>query len=244
MGIDMKKEIKVSDLWKRGPKEPKEPKAEKPAKADDPLAAVAAKAMGDASEDDDDKPAATPAGGWITNHDLPKPPGFAPARLDVAAFIPWAVAHAKRAIPDAQLIRIDANGVMPDGRANLTLASHASDHGSIDLRFISPSRGKRDPKQPLGVARRDFKCEFRIMAEPDGVSMMPIDFADCTKEHVVPVPKCSFAAVWKKAIAKKAPSDNAVSNLGYRSTGSRVVWYFDIGSGFDVVFSQMFADDC
>jgi Tfp pilus assembly protein PilN len=32
MGIDMKKEIKVSDLWKRGPKEPKEPKAEKPPK--------------------------------------------------------------------------------------------------------------------------------------------------------------------------------------------------------------------
>src|SRR6185312_10764712 len=29
MGIDMKKEIKVSDLWKRGPKEPK---AEKPPK--------------------------------------------------------------------------------------------------------------------------------------------------------------------------------------------------------------------
>jgi len=29
MGIDMKKEIKISDLWKRGPKEPK---AEKPPK--------------------------------------------------------------------------------------------------------------------------------------------------------------------------------------------------------------------
>jgi Tfp pilus assembly protein PilN len=32
MGIDMKKEIKLSDLFKRGPKEPKEPKAEKPPK--------------------------------------------------------------------------------------------------------------------------------------------------------------------------------------------------------------------
>jgi Tfp pilus assembly protein PilN len=32
MGIDMKKEIKLSDLFKRGAKEPKEPKAEKPPK--------------------------------------------------------------------------------------------------------------------------------------------------------------------------------------------------------------------
>jgi hypothetical protein len=158
--------------------------------------------------------------------------------------VPWAIAQAKKTIPDAQLIRIDSNGVSANGRANLNLASHASPHGSIDVRFISPSRGKRDPSQPLGVGRRDFKCEFRIMATPDGVEMMPIDFADCSKEHPVPAPKCSFAAVWNKAIQRKAPSDNAVGNVDYRSNGSRPVWYFAIGSGFDVVFSQMFGDDC
>jgi Tfp pilus assembly protein PilN len=32
MGLDMKKEIKISDLWKRGPKEPKAEKAPKPEK--------------------------------------------------------------------------------------------------------------------------------------------------------------------------------------------------------------------
>jgi len=51
-------------------------------------------------------------------------------------------------------------------------------------------------------------------------------------------------SVWKKAIAKKAPSRNAVGNVDYRSNGSRPVWYFAIGAGFDVVFSEMFGDDC
>jgi hypothetical protein len=181
---------------------------------------------------------------WITSHDLDPPSGYDPAHLDVTAFIPWAIAQAKKAIPDAQLIRIDADGVSPDGRANLALPSHASDHGSVDIRFISPSRGKRDPNQPLGVGRRDFKCEFRVMATPSGVEMMPIDFFDCTKERVVSIPTCSLAGVWTKAIQRKAPSQNVVGSLGYRSNGSRAVWYFDIGSGFDKVFSQMFGDDC
>ncbi|HEU4728916.1 MAG TPA: serine/threonine-protein kinase [Kofleriaceae bacterium] len=191
-----------------------------------------------------EQPPKPASGAWITNHSIDPPAGYDPEHLDVTAFIPWAIAQARAAIPDAQLIRIDTNGVGPDGRANLKLASLASEHGSIDVRFISPSRGKRDPSQPLGVSRHDFKCEFRIMATPEGVEMMPIDFADCSKEHVVPVPRCSFSGVWKKAIKRKAPSANAVGNVDYRSSGSRPVWYFEIGAGFDVAFSEMFGDDC
>ena len=194
---------------------------------------------------DEPTPPPPPAGGaWVTNHSIDPPSGYDPEHLDVTAFIPWAIAQARKAIPDAQLIRIDTNGVSADGRANLKLPTLASDHGSIDVRFISPSRGKRDPSQPLGVARHDFKCMFRVEATPDGVELMPIDFFDCAKEHAVPVPRCSFTAVWKKAIARKAPSHNAVGNVDYRSNGSRPVWYFDIGSGFDVAFSEMFGDDC
>jgi hypothetical protein len=218
-------------------------------------AAVAALAGGDDDDDTAEAPEApaptAPAptrgaakAGWITNETIDPPPNYDPEHLDVAAFIPWAIARARQTIPDAQLIRIDTNGVSPDGRANLKLATLASEHGDIDIRFISPSRGKRDPKQPLGVARHDFKCEFRIIASPEGVEMMPIDFADCSKEHVIPPPRCSFAAVWKKAIARKAPSQNVVGNVDYRSNGTKPVWYFDIGFGFDVAFSQIISDDC
>ncbi|MBC7974503.1 MAG: hypothetical protein H7138_05910, partial [Myxococcales bacterium] len=225
---------------------------------DDPLTVAVAEAFDpDAGPDPDAKNAAKPAANnvakhdpppalsaWITSHSIASPAGYDPARVDVSKFIAWATVQAKQAMPDAVLIRIDTNGVSADGRANLTLPSLASDHGSIDVRFISPSRGKRDPAQPLGVARRDFKCEFRVMATPEGVEIMPIDFVDCAKERVVPAPRCTFAAVWKKAIARKAPSHNAVGNVDYRSNGSRPVWYFAIGAGFDVVFSQMFPDDC
>ncbi|HEX4423569.1 MAG TPA: protein kinase [Kofleriaceae bacterium] len=208
--------------------------------------AIPGLAAGDAGAGADDPlaPAAPAGGSWVTSHHIDAPAGYDPEHLDVVAFLPWAIAQARQAIPDAQLIRIDADGVGTDGRANLVLPTLASDHGSIDIRFISPSRGKRDPKLPLGVGQKDFKCEFRIEAEPDGVDLAPIDFADCTKEHVVPVPKCSFGAVWKKAIGRKAPSHNAVGNLGYRSNGSHPVWYFDIGYGFNVAFSDMFDDNC
>jgi hypothetical protein len=191
----------------------------------------------------DDAPASSAPVKWITNRTIDPPGGYDPEHVDVTAFVPWAIAQARRAIPDARMVRIDADGVGPDGRANLKLPTLASPHGSVDVRFISPSRGKRDPGQPLGVGRRDFKCEFRVMATPDGVELMPIDFFDCAKEHVVPVPRCSLAALWKKALARKAPH-NAVGNVGYRSSGSRPVWYFDIGFGTDVSFSEMFGDDC
>jgi serine/threonine-protein kinase len=193
---------------------------------------------------DDAPPAPSAPVKWITNRSIDPPAGYDPEHLDVTAFVPWAIAQARKAIPDAQMFRIDVDGVGPDGRANLKLPTLASAHGDIDVRFISPSRGKRDPDQPIGVARHDFKCEFRVMATPDGVELMPIDFFDCAKEHVVPVPRCSLAGVWKKAIARKAPSHNAVGNVGYRSNGSRPVWYFDIGFGTDKSFSEMFGDDC
>ena len=208
-----------------------------------PDPAAIARAAG-AAADGDPPPAPSAPVKWITNQSIDPPGGYDPEHLDVTAFVPWAIAQARKAIPDAQMFRIDADGVGPDGRANLKLPTLASSYGSIDVRFISPSRGKRDPNQPLGAARHDFKCEFRVMATPDGVELSPIDFFDCAKEHVVPVPRCSLTALWKKAIARKAPSHNAVGNVGYRSSGSRPVWYFDIGFGTDVSFSEMFGDDC
>jgi hypothetical protein len=214
-------------------------------------AAIAAAAAAMGGDDDAPAPPAPPApppstapGRWITNESIDPPSGYNPERVDVTAFVPWAIAQARKAIPDAQLFRIDVDGVGPDGRANLALPTLASKSGSIDLRFVSPSHNQRDPRQPVGVARHDFKCEFRVMATPEGVELMPIDFFDCAKEHVVPVPRCSLTGVWKKAILRKAPAQNAVGNIGYRSNGGRPLWYFDIGFGTDVSFSTTFGDDC
>ena len=109
-----------------------------------------------------------PAGAWPTRHELSF--SLDPKRVDVAKLISFAIAQAKKEVPDAELFRIDADGVGPDGFANLSYPSVASKHGSIDLRFYSPSRSKRDPNLPIGV-KQEWKCELRVEADPDGVQL-------------------------------------------------------------------------
>jgi serine/threonine-protein kinase len=180
------------------------------------------------------------AGAWPSRHSLSF--AFDPKRVDTAKLIAYAVREARREVADAELFRIDMDGVGPDGFANLTYPSLASDHGSVDFRFFSPSRSKRDPSLPLGVKQKDWKCEFRIETEPDGIALRPLDGWECTGNKAVPAPRCTPADLWKRALAKGAPS-NAVASLGYRSNG-RPVWYFDIGEPGAKAFSQTFADDC
>jgi hypothetical protein len=187
---------------------------------------------------------APPSTGWVESKPLPPPPGWDPKRVDTAVFIAYALAEAKKAVPDAVLTRVEVDGVSPDGRADLTLPSHASDHGSIELRFISPSRMKRDPKVPLGV-RVEWKCEFRVEGEPEGVTLRPINGFDCTKEQPVSAPRCTPLALWKRAIATRKPPTNAVANMSYYGwMGSPARWHFAIGFGMDVAFSETFDDGC
>ena len=70
----------------------------------------------------------------------------------------------------------------------------------------------------------------------------PISGFDCKRNIAAPPPKCTAAALWKIAIAAKAPR-NAVASLGYREWSGRFKWGFDIGFGHDRVFSRAFDDD-
>jgi hypothetical protein len=173
--------------------------------------------------------------GWVTSRNWSGPAGFNPKKVDTAKSLTWALAEAKRMIPDAVLFRIDSTGVFPDGHADFTLV----DRGSLDFRFISPSRMKRDTKRPLG-AKVERRCMFRIELTKDGAWSAPMDGWECNEKLVGP-PKCSFQQVWKKALAKKAPA-NALGSLGYRADFNGVAkWYFDIDDP-DVDFSEMFDD--
>ena len=171
-----------------------------------------------------------------------------PKRVDVTAFIRFAVREAKRADPTAVLIRIDASNVAADGFADLTLPTIASDHGSIDLRFVSMARGKRDPNTPAGVPVRDKReCEFRIEVEPRGAEIRTIspsitEAGSCIKQRPIPAPRCSAAQIWQKAIARGAPAKNAVADLSFRANivGGTIAWWFDI----DDVFDARYPDNC
>jgi serine/threonine protein kinase len=185
---------------------------------------------------DIDEPPPPRKSAWIENRMIPLA-SWNPKRVEVAAFLRLALAEAKKAMPDAQLTRIEANGVTPDGFADLTLPTLASSHGDIELRFISPSAAKPDPKTPVGVPQQRL-CEFRISGSPDGIEISPMFKSSC-KEKAVPVPTCSYPALWKAGSAQGAPA-NAVANISYyqASMHGTPKWFFAIGFGHDVVFSK------
>jgi hypothetical protein len=182
----------------------------------------------------------TPANGDLVERHTVQPPAWDPKKTDVAAYVTWAIAEGKREVADSQLIRVDVDGVYPDGHADLTLPSLASPHGSIDVRMFSPSHAHRDPKIPRG-AQQELKCMFRIIGEPDEVEVRDLS-SDC-KEIAIHPPRCSAAQVWKKALAKRADlAAHTVAEMGYRADfNGGIHWYFDIR---DENISWIFPDDC
>lgn len=180
----------------------------------------------------------TPAAGqWIKYRPL-SPPSWDVKNVDVDAFIAWAIATAKQAIPDAQMFRMDVMNVYPDGHADLTLSSS----GFISVRFLSPSRSKRDPSVPVG-AQPNWHCMFQVMATVQtGPIIVPMDGTSCEAERPQPVPHCNTRGVWQQMIARNAPSGNAVAELGYWSSGKDEppLWYGSVTGAF----SQRFPDAC
>jgi serine/threonine protein kinase len=182
-------------------------------------------------------PGAPAAGQWIKYRALSQP-GWDPKQVDVDAFVAWATTTAKQAIPDAQMFRIDAMNVFPDGHADLTL----SGSGFLSVRFLSPSRSKRDPSVPVG-AQPDWHCMFQVIATVQtGPIIVPMDGTSCEDERAQPVPRCNTRGVWQQMIAKKAPGGNAVAQLGYWSSGKGEppLWYGSVAGAF----SQRFPDAC
>jgi hypothetical protein len=182
-------------------------------------------------------PGAPAAGSWIKYRALSQP-GWDAKHVDVDAFIAWATVTAKQAIADAQMFRIDAMNVYPDGHADLTLSSS----GFLSVRFLSPSRSKRDPSVPVG-AQPDWHCMFQVIATVQtGPIIVPMDGTSCEDERALPVPHCNTRGVWQQMIAKHAPGGNAVAQLGYWSSGKGEppLWYGSVTGAF----SQRFPDAC
>ncbi len=155
--------------------------------------------------------------------------------FDVSGYIPAATKMAKAHFPDAVLIRIDAEGVRPNGKAELTL----SDDFSVLYRFASPSKAKRPDDLPQGVEYKPT-CKFYVNVTREGVNAYPLKGWACD-EPFIGAPKCSARAVWKKAIARGAPAKNAVGEIGYwADSDGKGRWAFQIGDKH----SMWIEDDC
>jgi len=161
--------------------------------------------------------------------------GFDPAAFDVTRYQRTAQKLARRTYSDAVLVRIDAEGVRPNGIADLTL----DDSFTVLYRFVSPSRNKRPDDLPMGVEHKP-NCKFYVLVQSSGVNPYPLNGWTC-EEPLIGIPKCSVKQVWKKAEALGAPSGNAVAEIGYWADSSgKGRWHFSVKGHY----SGWIPDDC
>lgn len=182
--------------------------------------------------DDDDEPPEPGPAEAPPEPAAPLPKGWNGKHFDVDAYLPTALAAVRRVAPDAQLFRIDAEGVLPSGLVDLSM-------GSVRYGFFSKARGQRPKHVPLG-AKWNPNCQLNVWVDASGIDVR--EFVGC-KETAVPMPRCSLKQRWQAAIAKGAPKSNAIAELGYRAgvIDGKPKWFFSIDDAFD---DGPAADDC
>jgi serine/threonine protein kinase len=158
-----------------------------------------------------------------------------PSAWDVSGYLPKALATAKTYFPDAVLVRIDADGVYPSGKANLELDSKFD----VLYRFMSPSAAVRPKDLPLGVEHKPT-CMLYVLASADEISVYTLEGWTCEDQVKIRLPRCSAKQVWAKAAAQGAPTQNAVAELSYRIFRGRPMWLLQIGKDHD----HEIIDDC
>ena len=129
--------------------------------------------------------------------DRSEAPNPNPKAWDVSGYVPTAAARAKELFSDAVLVRIDAEGVYPSGKADLTL----DDSFYVLYRFLSPSRAVRPKDLPKGV---DFVA--RLKADNPVVVTVQVP-----REIVVEEPTAEAAAAPTTEIISEKPEAAAAA---------------------------------
>ena len=161
---------------------------------------------------------------------------FDPAKFDPSRYAKKALRRARNHWEDAVFVRLDVDGVFPDGHADFTL----DDGFSALYRFISPSRAKGDPDTPIGVAKKTT-CVYYVNVDKSGVNAYELKGWSCDDYIPIARPKCSMKQVWKRAIEDGAPGSNAVAGIGYwASKSSKARWSFSVKDHY----SSWIDDDC
>jgi serine/threonine-protein kinase len=192
-------------------------------------------------------------GFWFTRSDdetlatpsppaIPAPPGVAttspfarptpaPAtQLDTKQFDVWkffdeAERMAKQEQADARFVRLDATGIRPDGRIDLTL-----DQNHVLYRFRSASLSVPPAGYPENRTY-EAKCIVYVYVDESGVKSYSAKWS-CDWPFL-PKPRCSPSQVWKSAAARGAPTGNLIANIGYWADDSgRGRWLLDISGRF------------
>jgi len=151
---------------------------------------------------------------------IQQPADYNSKNFDPIAYVPKALALARKLAPDARLTEFWVSRTFADGHGEITPSKEA------EFRFRSPAGSKR----PAGVAPNEeveLPCMIYVELTPKEVSARIVDTDDCDARFVR-VPKCALASVWKGAIAEGANATH-VAKISWLSDES---WYLDTGSAF------------
>ncbi len=165
-----------------------------------------------------------------------RPPGFDPRRVDPMAHFPVAERLARRRFADAQLVRIQIQGMKPDGTIDTNIQGQFP--SGVLFRWRSPARSRPPADYPQN-AKYQAECFYYYSVGAEGVSSYTVDILDCS-ETIVPKPRCSPRQVWEHAVRRGAPRGNLIGNLSYYGWGTqRPRWSVSIGD-----FNGWIEDDC
>jgi hypothetical protein len=126
------------------------------------------------------------------------------AKLDPLALLPFAEQRARAQLADAALVGISCFPVRDDGTADLSLV----DNGLCSYSFRSPQATRSHPDVPVGI-RAEARCmvSFSVQRRLDVAAYVTgHSRGDCRRSHLVAPPACTFADVWKRALAAGAPA--------------------------------------
>ncbi|MBL4634426.1 MAG: hypothetical protein JKY56_11170, partial [Kofleriaceae bacterium] len=157
-----------------------------------------------------------------------------PESIDLEAFGPDALKRAQTVFPDAQLVISSANGVSPDGTANLLLDPQFH----VQYSFVSPSQ-LVNPDLRLGVTT-GRTCMYIVLAQMSELSTYGFGPPMCNTNVLEP-PQCTYKEVWQRAIAQGAPAKGAVATIARVRGVAGNVWAFSIGG---IANTLSIADDC
>jgi len=162
-----------------------------------------------------------------------RPADYNLKHFDPVAYLPKAQQLARELLPDAQLTSFEFDPVFPDGRVDLTM-----DGRDRAYEFRSPQRSVFPAGRPRNLPI-DRACRVTVELGLKTVTAS-IRTSDSCDDRLVRAPRCSFASVWKQALAKGVPTD-VVARIAWLTDES---WFFDIdlaGKGGGV---SSFADRC
>jgi len=174
---------------------------------------------------------ATPAG--VPREELERRADYDPKHLDPVAYLPKAQRLARELVSDAQLTSFEFDPVFADGHVDLTLDGRDRSH-----EFRSAQRSAFPAGRPRNMPI-DRPCRVSVELGATSVSARVLN-SDTCQDRFVRAPRCSFATVWKQALAGGVPSD-VVARIGWLSDER---WFFDIDNAGKASGVSSFADRC